>query len=131
MGTPDFARQLLTAAERDLRVWRKLVDDMDIHDAMLGFHAQQAVEKCLKAVLARARVAFRRTHDIAELMDALSDAGLSPPPHAQRLDELNPFAVEARYGMTTEQGLDRPVAGEWVEAVFAWACVTLRDSSAT
>ena len=54
MPDPDFAEQLLTAAERDLTVWRKLVNDAEVHDAVLGFHAQQAVEKLLKAVLARA-----------------------------------------------------------------------------
>ena len=49
MPDPDFAEQLLTAAERDLTVWRKLVNDAEVHDAVLGFHAQQAVEKLLKA----------------------------------------------------------------------------------
>jgi HEPN domain-containing protein len=43
----------LEAAQNDLMVWHKLVNDTEVHDSMLGFHAQQSVEKCLKAVLAK------------------------------------------------------------------------------
>ena len=66
----DFALQLLEAARRDPTAWRKLVHDVEIHDSTLGFHAQQVVEKSIKAALARAKVAFRRSHDIAELLGA-------------------------------------------------------------
>jgi HEPN domain-containing protein len=128
MAGPDFAAQLLIAAERDLLVWRKLVNDAEVHDAMLGFHAQQAVEKMLKAVLARAGVAFRRTHDLAELLDVLHDAGLPDPPHAERLDELNPFAVEARYGMGGEGVLARGQVGPWLDAVWTWARAQVGDA---
>ncbi len=95
---------------------------------MLGFHAQQAVEKMLKAVLARAGVAFRRTHDLAELLDVLHDAGLPDPPHAERLDELNPFAVEARYGMGGEGVLARGQVGPWLDAVWTWARAQVGDA---
>ncbi|MFM2058025.1 MAG: hypothetical protein RLY71_2410 [Pseudomonadota bacterium] len=127
-----FARQLLEAAGRDLTVWVKLVGDTDVHDAMLGFHAQQAVEKYLKAVLALHAVAFRRTHDLAELLDVLDDAGLPSPPHAQVLDELNPFAVEARYGLPDDAGsqLDRAAVGQWLADVAEWAGQQIRNGDA-
>ncbi len=51
MAQTEFSIQLLEAAAHDLCVWKKLVDDADVHDSMLGFHAQQTAEKCLKAVL--------------------------------------------------------------------------------
>ena len=121
MAAIEFAEQLLAAAQRDHLVWCKLVHDLEVHDAMLGFHAQQAVEKWLKAVLAKAGVAFRRTHDLAELMDLMQDAGLVSPPDADRLDELNPFAVDARYGMGGEGVLDRALVGTWLDEVRAWA----------
>ena len=129
MPDPDFAEQLLTAAERDLTVWRKLVNDAEVHDVVLGFHAQQAVEKLLKAVLARAGVVFRRTHDLAELLDVLHDAGLPDPPHAERLDELNPFAVEARYGMGGEGLLMRAEVGRWLDTLWAWALAQVRGDA--
>lgn len=129
MADLEFAEQLLAAAQRDLTVWRKLVHDAEVHDAMLGFHAQQAVEKLLKAVLARAGVVFRRTHDLAELLDVLHDAGLPPPPHADRLDELNPFAVDARYGMEGDSALVRQEVGPWLDAVAAWATALVRAAA--
>ena len=128
MAQTEFSIQLLEAAAHDLCVWKKLIADADVHDSMLGFHAQQAVEKCLKAVLAHERVAFRRTHDLAELLDAVADAGLAAPPFSDRLDELNPFAVEARYGMGGDQPLDRALVDSWILACFEWARVHLLTS---
>lgn len=49
----DLARHFLALAEHDLRAFHKLVDDPNVDEATVGFLAQQAVEKCLKAVLAR------------------------------------------------------------------------------
>jgi hypothetical protein len=37
----------------------------------------------------------------------LEDSGLPAPPYADRLDELNPYAVEMRYGLIEPTGLDR------------------------
>ncbi len=127
MVDADFAQQLLMAARRDLTAWRKLAHDIEVHDSTLGFHAQQAVEKSIKAVLAHAKVVFRRTHDIAELLDVLSDAGLVAPPDATELDRLNPYAVEARYGYPLAGPLDRDVVGARVEAVIAWAGSAVSD----
>lgn len=116
-----LAEILVVTAERDQLAYRKLAEDPSLHDSLLGFHAQQAVEKALKAVLAHAGVVFRRTHDIAELLDLLSDAGLPVPPHADRLDELNPYAVEMRYGLIEPIGLDRPTTARWVHEVINWS----------
>ena len=54
------------------------------------------MEKSLKAVLTTHGIAFRRTHDLGALLDLLADAGKPLPPHADNLDELNPYAVEFR-----------------------------------
>lgn len=43
-------------------------------DEIVGFHAQQAVEKALKAVLTAVAVRVGRTHDIAYLLTLLPDA---------------------------------------------------------
>lgn len=121
MAEGSVARILIDAAEQDLRAAFVLSQATNIGDAVVGFHLQQSVEKALKAVLAHAGIAFRRTHDIAELLDLIADSGLSMPPHADWLDELNPYAVDARYGLVAPRGLDRAFAGAAAQAVFDWA----------
>ena len=104
----EVPKILLQAAEQDLAACEALAQAPGIGDAIVGFHAQQATEKALKAVLSRHGVEFRRTHDLALLLDLLQDRQLPPPPGADWLDELNPYAVEARYGLSGIAGLDRP-----------------------
>jgi HEPN domain-containing protein len=117
----DYALELIVMARRDLTAWQLLVDQRLVHDSVLGFHAQQAIEKCLKAVLARARVPVRRTHSLATLLDHLQQSGISSPPFATRLESLSPFAVDARYGLDLEAPLDRTEVALMLEAVLSWA----------
>lgn len=121
MAEPTLAEVLLTAAERDQQAFEKLAEDPSLHDSLCGFHAQQAVEKALKAVLAHTGVIFRRTHDLAELLDLLEDSDIASPPHADALDELNPYAVEMRYGLIGVSGLDRQAIGQVLQDVLRWA----------
>jgi len=121
MADQSVAQLLLESAGHDLRASQALAAIADIHDTIVGFHAQQAVEKSLKAVLSHAGVAFRRTHDIAELLDVMADARLAPAPHSDRLDELQPYAVDARYGLVEPGRLDRTRILAMVAAVLDWA----------
>lgn len=85
-----------------------------------GFMPQQAVEKCLKAVLALHAVRFRKTHDLVELVDLLHEHGVSLPPNAEALNELNPFAVTFRYDFIVG-AMDREQMQDIVETVRCWA----------
>jgi HEPN domain-containing protein len=96
MAEQSVASILIDSAEQDLRAALVLSQAPGLGDGVVGFHLQQCVEKALKAVLSHAGIAFRRTHDIAELLDLIADRGLGPPPYADWLDELNPYAAEAR-----------------------------------
>jgi hypothetical protein len=49
---------LLNKARADKVVIDKLADDPDVSDDMIGFHAQQAVETLLKAVLANRGIQY-------------------------------------------------------------------------
>lgn len=120
MADRSVPRLLLESARQDEKAVAALSGISDIGDAIVGFHAQQAVEKTLKAVLSSAGIVFRRTHDIAELLDLLTDSGLPPPPASETLDELNPYAVEARYGLVELSGLDRQIIGATIGQVLAW-----------
>ena len=56
----DVARQLLKKARQDEALVRKIGSDTDIADEIVGFHAQQAVEKQLKAVLAARETPYKK-----------------------------------------------------------------------
>ena len=62
----------------------------------LCFHAQQAAEKALKAVLVAHGVRFPKTHDLAFLMQSLPSK-VSVPPLLINLPALNQYAVQQRY----------------------------------
>ena len=87
----------------------------------LCFHAQQAVEKSVKAVLVLCGIDFPRTHDLATLFRLLP-ADVSEPPHPDRLAELTAYAAQTRYppwgGIDAD---DHEDAVEAASAVFEWA----------
>jgi HEPN domain-containing protein len=55
----EYAELLLRRAKDDLQACRVLADDTDIDDNIVGFHAQQAVEKALKVALVLQMLIFR------------------------------------------------------------------------
>ena len=61
----DLARLLMEKAAGDEKILLRLIDEDDIPDDGLGFHAQQAVEKMIKAILAHNEIVYERTHNIA------------------------------------------------------------------
>jgi len=122
----EHARLLMEKAAEDLYVLRQLIGDADAPDAVIGFHAQQAVEKLLKAVLTSRTVAFSRTHDIAALLDLLEQNTVAMPPDADRLPSLTPYAAEFRYGRLPPEGdekdsFDRAWIVDGVTHTKAWA----------
>jgi HEPN domain-containing protein len=125
----SVARLLLDSASQDLAACRLLAAGAGIGDAVVGFHAHQAVEKSLKAVLSARKVEFRRTHDLVSLLDLLQDSHLPAPPEADWLDELNPYAVEARYGTISPEGLDRARALSAAAQVMAWADTQMGEAA--
>lgn len=93
----DFVSQWLAKAEEDLLVARVIVGaDLPSYDAA-GFHAQQAAEKALKALLVRHQVEFRHTHDIQELLARAEAVAAGISTHLTAAEALTPYAVDARY----------------------------------
>ena len=117
----ELARRYLSLADRDIKTFRLLADVPDSDDAAVGFHAQQAAEKCLKAVLSFHKIPFRKTHNLDELVDLLEDHKKPAPPTPEMLDALNPFAVALRYDLIEMGSLDRNQTRKIVEAVRRWA----------
>ncbi len=93
-----LARGWLTKASNDLKNAEHTLTlpDGDCPFDTVCFHAQQCAEKSLKAFLTWHGVAFQRIHDLSELLRLCTMA----PDLARELnglEELMPYAVEARY----------------------------------
>lgn len=108
-------------AAGDEKILFRLIDEDDIPDDGLGFHAQQAVEKMIKAVLAHNEVSYERTHNIAYLLNLLDEADISKPDRAIDLPNLSPWAAGLRYSRRPEDVPDRPEMRSLVEHTKAWA----------
>jgi HEPN domain-containing protein len=63
----------------------------------LCFHAQQAAEKAIKALLIKYGVEFPYVHDIAELLTLLEKASRAIPENIKQGERLTRFAVFTRY----------------------------------
>jgi hypothetical protein len=93
----EHARALLARARDDLYVVRRLGAEADAPGWVLGFHAQQGVEKALKAVLSAIGVEYPRTHNLEMLLELLRVAACPLPPDAGDFGLLVPFGVMLRY----------------------------------
>lgn len=117
MGRREQVRWWLRTAEGDLEGARLLLEG-GRHN-LVAFHAQQAAEKALKAVLA-ARGHSLRTHAATELLTSLRDLGVSAPDElsnaARRLDL---HYIQSRYpnglGGDPTTYYDEEIARESVE----------------
>jgi len=94
-----------------------------------AFHAQQAAEKALKAVLVLRGLESRRTHDLEELASRLEGQGLALPVTQADLTLLTPYAVEFRY----EEGIPNLLTGvqarQMAESLVSWAAVILNAAA--
>ena len=70
----EYASLLIRKPEGDLKAVTAL-RDAGLDDELVGFHAQQTVEKAAKAVLVLAGVELPRTHDIERLLTLAEQAG--------------------------------------------------------
>lgn len=112
---------LLRKAHEDADAVERLASDRGIADSVVGFHAQQAAEKAMKAVLASCGDEFPWTHDLRHLMDRLEGVAVPLPDSLSEVRALAPWAVEFRYGETIDDRLDRERALVLARGILAWA----------
>ncbi len=132
MRIPDNAEILLRKARGDESTVEKLLPDPTSQDEIIGFHAQQAVEKLLKAVLAHCRVPYPRIHDLTELMDLLREHKILFPENLEEIDRLTPFATVFRYAELAAEpprAFDRIWVLALVRRVRAWAEAAIQPTS--
>ncbi len=119
----EHGRALLERARGDRHVAATLAADPDAPPWSVGFHAQQAVEKAIKAVLAHRAIRYPFTHDILLLVEMLRANGIDGPPNAEELVLLTPFGAAWRSDDPAQESTS--IESGWmlerVEETVTWA----------
>ncbi|RKU14438.1 DNA-binding protein [Candidatus Poribacteria bacterium] len=117
----DFVQQWLKKANLDLQA-AKLLCAGELDDYFVsGFHAQQAVEKYIKAFLVRYQIEFPKTHDIRRLRQLVARQNATLAERLESADVLTPYGVDMRYPeefeVVSQKRAEQAVAlAEWVKA---------------
>jgi len=125
----DLANQLLGLARNDLASARALAQAELVSDTSVGFHAQQAVEKAFKAILASREIDFPFTHNVTLLMQLCEDAGFELPDDLSDADRLTPYAAALRYGMGDPGSVAEDDALGWAALAVDWASTEIYPSA--
>lgn len=83
-------------ASRDMAALHGMLDVTVFADEIFGFHAQQAIEKSLKAWMCALGLTYPFTHHINRLLVLLRDAGANVDAFWWA-DEFTVYAHQARY----------------------------------
>ena len=119
----EHVRVLLSKAAQDEQALDILLSDSNAPLAVMGFLAQQATEKLLKAALKLVGADYPFTHVIDRLIDLLEQAGAGVPSEVNALSVLTPFAADLRYEILPEgheTALDVASARRLVSELRAW-----------
>ena len=117
----EEALRALRLADRDIVAFRALKNSPEVSLASTCFFAQQAVEKCLKAVLFERGITFAPIHDLVRLALTLQEHDVAVPCSADELRKLNPFAVTFRYDDTDIPLVSSTEVEKMVDIMRFWA----------
>ncbi len=107
-----------------------LTDDERIAPEIVAFHAQQAAEKVLKALLVQRQIDFPRTHSIGALLALCEEAGFVGARELADAGSLTRYAVASRYP-GEEEPVSRQEAKEaatLAAQVFVWGFTQIQAS---
>ena len=93
----DLVRQWLAKAEEDFGVAEHLIFQESSFFTTVGFHAQQAAEKYLKAFLDWRQIEFPKTHDLDRLLDLVATGENALADLLRDTIILTDYCVEVRY----------------------------------
>lgn len=90
-------KQWISFGDEDLRLARHALKlSNSCPTRLIAYHAQQCVEKYLKAFLVFHRIDFPYTHNISRLLE-LCEKKAEWPETISNAEELTPFAITTRY----------------------------------
>lgn len=121
---------LARAAEQDWEIFLVIKDAPRVGLSGVCFHAQQCIEKYLKALLVNHGLVFERTHNLAALAKLLGERAGPLPMSAEEFASFNPCAVTFRYGDREIEVMDRGRIMALLSTFRTWARtgLTLNDA---
>ena len=93
--TRSISKEWLRSASQDLGVIERILGD-DSLTAMVMFHAQQAIEKCFKAICEEYEIDAPKVHDLVRLHAIIADRCKMDVDLAM-LELIDSAYIEARY----------------------------------
>ena len=112
----DFVNQWLDKANQDLISASTLLKGEFTSFESAAFHAQQAVEKFIKALLVRHQVEFPKTHNISMLKSLVEKVDSKLARQLAPMETLTAYGVEYRY-----PGIYEPVSKKQGEEALGLA----------
>lgn len=119
MSGAKQANTMLIMARKDFKSLCNMMSAELHDDEVFGFHAQQAIEKSLKAWIAALGLDYKFTHDLDDLLNQLEIHGVNVDAF-DRVGDLTNFAVQFRYELLpdNEDTLDREGLREQVRGLL-------------
>ncbi|HNS21685.1 MAG TPA: HEPN domain-containing protein [Sedimentisphaerales bacterium] len=91
----EITEHWLHAAHDDLRVTERIASDESLTH-MVAFHAQQCIEKSLKAIVEEHQLGHIRIHNLARLLEIVRPI-LAIDAEAILIEKLDKLYIDARY----------------------------------
>ena len=126
----ELVGEWMRRAQADLTV-ACLTEEERIAPEILAFHAQQAVEKALKALLVLRQVEFPHIHAIAPLLNLCREAGFEGTEAFTNAALLTRYAVATRYPgfdelVTLEEA---SIAAATASRIVSWAETQIQQNA--
>jgi HEPN domain-containing protein len=118
----ELAETLQSRARDHAKAMQVLASNPEMVDRVVGFHAQQAVEKWLSVVLADKEIRVKPTHDLDYLIGQLEPVAGELPVERDKVAALTEYAAQQLGDEpATPNALDRTATIELVVEIGAWA----------
>jgi HEPN domain-containing protein len=121
----ELARRWLARADNDIITARQTLLLPNSPTDTPCFHAQQAIEKALKASLTYRQIAFTRTHDLLRLLDLNLSILPELEEFREKFADMETYAVDVRY---PDLGFD-PSRDEAFEALALAEAIVMKVKS--
>lgn len=120
MNDIEHARLMLRMAFKDLKSLKHMLNPEEHDEEIFGFHAQQAIEKALKAWIGFRQEVYPHSHNLGILLQQLEDGGEDVQDFWELL-EWTAFGVQFRYQEYFDpmETCDRPLVVTKVSLVLS------------